>query len=413
MTFSKTYPNGLRLIIEKMDGLFSVSTGVLVRTGSINETEQENGISHFIEHCIFKGTKKRSAFEISDYIDRIGASINAFTSKEITCYYTKSTTEHAGETLEVLSDIFFNSTFLEEEINKEKGVIIEEINMSEDSPEDTLFDLLATSSFGEEGLGRTILGPQSNVKRFTKKDIDAYMDKYYTADNVVISVAGNVDVEKTQELVKSFFVDKFTRKKSKPQFTKTTIETGKLHKYKPIEQCHVGISFPAFNIQDERSEALSIASIILGGGMSSRLFQTIREELGLAYSVYSYISSYNTQGVLEIYAGVNPDSRDLATKKIIEEVKKFKTNGITEQEFLRGREQIKSSFIMGRESTATQMLLFGKYMLYFNKEFSIQEKLDKFFSLTKKDVESAINESFDFSKMATSTVGPKKSALKV
>ena len=413
MTFNKTYPNGLRLVIEKMDGLFSVSTGVLVRTGSINETEQENGISHFIEHCIFKGTEKRSAFEISDYIDRIGASINAFTSKEITCYYTKSTTEHAGETLEVLSDIFFNSTFSQEEINKEKGVIIEEINMSEDSPEDTLFDLLATSSFGDEGLGKTILGPSANIKRFTKKDIDAYMDKYYTADNVVISVAGNVNVEKTQELVETLFVNKFTRIKSKAQFTKSTIKTGKLHKYKPIEQCHVGISFPAFNIQDERSEALSIASVILGGGMSSRLFQTIREEMGLAYSVYSYISSYNTQGVLEIYAGVNPESRDLAVSKIIEEVNKFKKDGIIEQEFLRGREQIKSSFIMGRESTATQMLLFGKYMLYFNKQFSIEEKLNKFYSLTKKDVESAIIECFDFSKMATATVGPKKSALKI
>lgn len=413
MTFSKQYKNGLRLVIEKMEGLFSVSTGILVKTGSINESEEENGISHFIEHCIFKGTDTRSAFEISDYIDRIGASINAFTSKEITCYYTKSTSEHSKDTLEVLADIFFNSTFLEEELQKEKGVILEEINMSEDSPEDTLFDLLAQSSFGEKGLGQTILGPKSNVKKFTKKNIDAYMDKYYTADNVVISVAGNVDVEKTQELVEKLFVEKFTRLKSSPQYSKTTFQTSKLYKYKQIEQCHVGISFPAFNLVDERNEAINIASIVLGGGMSSRLFQTIREELGLAYSVYSYISSYNTQGVLEIYAGVNPSSRDKAVEKILEEIKKFKKDGITEQEFLRGREQIKSSFIMGRESTATQMLLFGKYMLYFNKEFSIEEKLKKFYSLTKKDVENAIFDTFDFSKMATATVGPKKQPLKI
>ena len=167
MTIYKKYPNGLRLVIEKMEGLMSVSCGVIVKTGSANETELDNGISHFIEHVMFKGTKKRSAFEISDYIDRIGAQINAFTSKELTCYYTKSTYEHTVECLEVLSDIFFNSQFLEEELEKEKSVILEEINMSEDTPEDLLFDLLSQSYFGNKGLGQTILGPAQNIKKFT------------------------------------------------------------------------------------------------------------------------------------------------------------------------------------------------------------------------------------------------------
>ncbi len=413
MTYSKRYENGLRLIIEKMEGLFSVSAGVIVGTGSINESPAENGISHFIEHCVFKGTEKRSAFEISDYIDRIGASINAFTSKEITCYYTKSTSEHANETLEVLSDIFFNSKFDKAELEKEKGVILEEIHMSEDSPEDVLFDMLSESFYGKTGLGQTILGPASNIRHFTKKDVDDYMDKYYTADNVVISVAGNVDVKEIEQAVDLYFAKKFTRIKCANKTGVVQTQTNNLYKYKKIEQAHVGLAMPSFSMTDDRKDALNVASIIFGGGMSSRLFQKIREQMGLAYSVYSYLSAYANQGVIEIYAGVNPDSRDKATQKIIEEIKRLKDEGITEQEFLRGREQIKSSFIMSRESTSSQMLMFGKYMLYMNEEFSVEQKIKDFERLTKKQVESAIEQSFDLSQMACATFGPKRTALKV
>lgn len=413
MTYTKRYKNGLRLVVEKMEGLLSVSVGVLVKTGSANESKEENGISHFIEHTVFKGTKNRSSYEISDYIDRIGASINAFTSKEITCYYTKSTSEHVEETIEVLSDLFFNATFDKKEIEKEKGVILEEINMSEDTPEDILFDLLAESRYGDQGLGRTILGPKSNIKRFTCQDVLDYMDKYYTADNVIISVAGNVDQKQIEKMVDDYFASKFVREKSADQIICSETTQKHLHKYKKIEQTHVGISFPAFKLGDPRNEALSIASYVLGGGMSSRLFQKIREELGLAYSVYSYVSAYKDQGVLEVYAGVNPSSRDLTVQKIMEELQKLKDDGITDQEFLRGKEQIKSAFIMGRESTSSQMLLFGKHMLYFDEEFSIDDKLKKFESLTVADVNKVIRQVIDFDKVSSSTVGPKKTSLKI
>ena len=233
MTFTKKFDNGLRLVIEKIDGLFSVSTGVLVMTGSANESAEENGISHFIEHTFFKGTSTRTAFEISDYVDRIGAYINAYTSKEITCYYTKSTAEHAEETLEVLSDLMFNATFDSAELEKEKGVIIEEINMSEDSAEDILYDTLAEGFYGKKGYGRTILGPVENIKRFTRDDVLSYLDKYYTADNMVISVAGNVDVEKTIADVERYFVSKIKRFKSLfNAFFKSLITEFFLHKAK-------------------------------------------------------------------------------------------------------------------------------------------------------------------------------------
>jgi predicted Zn-dependent peptidase len=413
MSFYKTFDNGLRLVINKLDGILSVSAGVLVKTGSMNETEKENGISHFIEHVMFKGTTSRSAFDISDQIDRIGAQINAFTSKELTCYYTKSTKEHVEKTLEILADIFFNSVFDSKELEKEKGVIIEEINMSEGTPEDICLDLLAKSYYGDSGLGQTILGPVKNIRSFTSESVRNYMNKYYTADNVIISLAGNVDVEKTVEFIEKYFVNNFKKTKSAKQVKSKIVTPQKLYKCKKIEQSHVGFVMNGFTANDKLSDAFAIANTVLGGGMSSRLFQKIREELGLCYSIYSYPSQYKDNGILEIYAGVNTEARDLATKAIVEEVKKFKKNGITEQEFLRGKEQIKSAFIFGQESTASQMLVFGKYLSLLDKEFDFAERIKAIENVTIDDVHEAISKSFDIENSATATVGPKRSALKI
>ena len=409
----KQFDNGLRLIINKMDNLMSVSAGILVRTGSVNESESENGISHFIEHVLFKGTTNRTAFEISDHIDRIGAQINAFTSKELTCYYTKSTSEHLGASLDVLSDIFFNSVFDKKELEKEKGVVIEEINMCDDTPEDLCLDLLAECYYGKEGLGRTILGPAKNIRKFSVSDINAYMDKYYTADNVVISIAGNVDIDKTIDMVEKYFALNFKRFKSQDQVKTTLTLKDNRHKYKKIEQAHIGIAFNACSLVDDDIDAFGVANIVLGGGMSSRLFQKVREEMGLAYSVYSYPSAYKDNGVIEIYAGVNAELRDLAVSAIIEEVTKFKKNGITESEFLRGREQLKSSLIMGQESTASQMLLYGKTLIHKNQVFDFDKRLKDINALTLKDVLRTIDRSFDIENAAFATVGASRKPLKI
>ncbi len=413
MTVYKQFNNGLRLIVNKMEGLMSASIGVLVKTGSINESDSENGISHFIEHVMFKGTSKRTAFEISDHIDRIGAQINAFTSKELTCYYTKSTGEHVEDSLEILSDIFFNSKFDKSELEKEKGVIIEEINMSEDTPEDICLDLLSESYYGKQGLGRTILGPAKNIKRFTPKDVRDYMVKYYTADNVVISLAGDVDVDKSIKFVEEYFAQRFTDKKGFMQ-VETKIPAPKhLYKSKSIEQSHIGFAMKGYTANDKLSDAFSLANIILGGGMSSRLFQKIREELGLCYSIYSYSSQYKDNGLLEIYAGVNTASRDLAVNAIVEEVRNFKKNGITEQEFIRAKEQIKSAFIFARESTASQMLLYGKCLMFLDEEYDYKKRVKEIESLSLNDVHKAMEGSFDIDNSATATVGTKRSAIKI
>lgn len=413
MKYYKKFDNGLRLVVNKIEGLYSVSCGIMVKTGSINETEQENGISHFIEHVMFKGTKKRSAFEISDRIDSVGSQINAYTSKELTCYYTKSTKERLGDTMEVLSDIFFDSVFEKEELEKEKGVVLEEINMCEDTHEEICFDLLAKSYYGEEGLGRTILGSAKNVKRFKKEEILAYMDKYYTSDNVVVSVAGNVDVDTTVKLVEEYFASRFIRTKSAEQKTFEIPAPKSLYRSKKIEQTHIGFAMKGLKMDDEKNDALSIANAVLGGGMSSRLFQKIREELGLCYSVYSYPSSYKFDGVIEIYAGVNTAQRDFAVDAIVDEIRRLKKDGITESEFIRAKEQLKSSTMFARESTSSQMLIHGKYLIYLDKEFDYDERIEKFNKISIDDVHQIIEEYFDIDNCATATVGPKRSPINI
>lgn len=407
----KTFENGLKLAVVETAGLFSVACGVLVKTGSANESAEENGISHFIEHTMFKGTEKRSAFEISDFVDRTGGQINAYTSKQMTCYYTHSTKEHLEDSLEILSDMFFNSKFDKTELGKEKGVVIEEINMSEDTPEDLCLDILSESYFGQEGLGQTILGSAKNVRSFDRDAIMKYMDKYYTADNVVIAVAGNVNAAEAEELVRKYFADNFTRLKSAPQKQYKPVKPVNLKKIKKIEQSHIGICMPAIKINDDRRDALTIANVILGGGMSSRLFQKIREDMGLCYTVYSYLSAYAETGVLEVYAGVNTASRDVALSAIAEEIRKFKRDGITEREFLRGKEQLKSSLILGQESVTGQMQLFGRYALFSDKLFDFEERLKSINAITFDDVQAVIKDFFDLEKASSATVGSKRSAL--
>lgn len=410
MIYSKIYDNGLKIVLKKIEGMFSVSLGVLVNTGSVNETEENNGISHFIEHNLFKGTKKRNSLEISERIDNIGAQINAFTSKEMTCYYTKSTCDHLEDCMEVLSDIFFNSVFDEKELQKEKGVIIEEINMSNDTPDDVCFDLLSKAYFGDEGYGRTILGPSQNIKKFDKEYILNYMDDYYTADNVCISIAGNIDIDKTVKLIEQYFVNNFSNKKSKPFFEQTNRRYDKLNKYKKIEQSHITLSLPSFDYNDDDNDVLSIINVVFGGGMSSRLFQTLREDLGVAYSVYASASAYRSSGVLEIYAGVSNDKREQAFNAIKKEIEKIQ-KGISNKEFLMGKQQMKSAFIFGQESTYSQMRIYGKNMLVLNKEFNFEEKIKNIDEITLEKTNQICQKIFNLNTFATASVGPFKKPL--
>ncbi|MBQ4268648.1 MAG: insulinase family protein, partial [Clostridia bacterium] len=357
MVYEKRFDNGLRLVVNKMEGMMSVSMGIIVGAGGATETDAQDGISHFIEHMQFKGTNLRNAFQISDAFDRIGAQVNAFTGKDVTCYYSKSTIDHATEAFELLSDLFLNATYPEDEIVREKGVICEEIAMNEDTPEDLCLDQLATAFYGNDNYGRNILGPVENVNGFTVEDVAAYKSAWYTPENIVISFAGGVDFKTAETLVESYF-GALKKGNFKRQEKKILLQRKSLVTNKPVEQMHVGIAYPTVSRWDKLSEAVRAVNGVLGGNMSSRLFQEVREKQGLAYSVYSYVSSYEEIGSLIVYAGVNASKLEQAYDSIGRVIDEIRKNGVTEDEFLRSREQMKSGMFFSNENTSSQMLLY-------------------------------------------------------
>lgn len=400
------FENGLKLVLNQNLGMYSVTTGFLVEAGCAFETEQNNGISHFIEHNLFKGTKTRSSFEISDCIDRTGGQMNAFTSKEATCYYVKSTTEHLPLSIELLSDLLLNSKFDETEMDKERGVILEEIAMVEDTPDDLCMDLLSRAFFKSAPLGQTILGSAENIKKLNRNDILHYMEKTYTPNNIVISIAGNFDIDTAISLVEKFFVkDISTPCNALPNMDECKITSGYEFKEKDIEQCHLGFAFPSIKYNDEKLYEHNILCNILGGGMSSRLFQNIREDKGLAYSVFSFNSLYKDNGSLIIYAGVNPKNVALATRAIKEEIVKFKKDGVTKEEFERGKAQSIGNFVFAQENTAGLMNIYGKCLLFNKTLFDIEGKLKKMREIQYEDVNSLISETLNFDNVCASQVG--------
>ncbi|MDE7439198.1 MAG: insulinase family protein [Clostridia bacterium] len=412
MVHFKKFDNGLRLIVKQMPGLMSVTMGIIVHTGASIETDAEDGISHFIEHMMFKGTKTRSAFRISDEMDAIGAQMNAYTSKDLTCYYAKSTTGHAGEAFEILSDLFLNSTFPEEEIVREKGVIVEEINMNDDTPDDLCLDLLSKAFYGERGYGRNILGPRENVNGFTKQDIEKYMKRRYTAGNIVVSMAGNIEPEYAEELVARYFSDLPCLPTEKIA-VKVENPAKSLFRKKEIEQIHIGIAFPSVKRYDKLFDATQILNSVLGGSMSSRLFQKVREELGLAYTVYSYLSSYEETGSLVVYSGVNAGNYRKSVDAVFDCIDDIKRKNISKEEFMRGKEQLTSSLVFAQESTSSQMLLYGKELIYSGKVYNFEQRINEISSVTLDDIMSAIECNFNRDKLALSVVGNVDKPLKI
>ncbi len=403
-----TFPNGLKLVYQKLPNLHSVSVGVFVNTGSGNETEKNNGISHFIEHMFFKGTTSRSAFDIAECMESIGADINAYTTKSNTCFYTVSIDSDFEKCAELLSDMYFNSVFAEEEIEREKAVVLEEIDMNEDDPQDVVVELAASEWFKSNSLSRPILGSKENVRSFTREDILAYMDDFYTADNTVVSVAGNVSWQVVYATIKKEFCAKFSKKTAKKVEIKPSVgAVSQVEKFKKTEQGNVLLVFNGLKEYDGDTVALQLLNSVFGGTMSGRLFQEIREKLGLAYSVYSYPAVYAAEGCYCVYVGTNTASLDKAVAAVRCEIDKLKTNGITEAEFKKGKAQLKSAFVFGQESGSTLMRLFGKYALGTGKLFDFDARMAEIDAVTLEDVNRVAAKVFDFSRVTVSYVGPK------
>ncbi|SDC87877.1 Predicted Zn-dependent peptidase [Paenibacillus sp. UNCCL117] len=370
-----TLGNGLRVVIEKIPTCRSVAFGIWVKTGSRNETETNNGISHFIEHMLFKGTEKYSAKEIAEIFDGIGGNINAFTSKEYTCYYCKVLDEHLPLAVEVLSDMFFRSVFDPGELEKEKNVIYEEISMYEDTPDDMVHDLIARAAFGEHTLGYTIIGTEDNLSGMNSDTLRDYMKTHYTPENTVVSIAGNVG-DDVMSLIERHF-NGFAGAMAPEERQPLGFHSELAYHQKKTEQNHICLSLPGLPITDDNLYAMILLNNAIGGGMSSRLFQEIREKRGLAYSVYSYHTSYQDGGLFTIYTGTAPKQTSEVLKVTLEMMADLKEHGLTPAELRKGKEQMKGSLILSLESTSSRMNRIGKNELMLGKHYSLDEIINR------------------------------------
>jgi predicted Zn-dependent peptidase len=401
-------PNGTRLIYEKMEHVRSVAMGVWVDTGSVRETAENAGASHLIEHMVFKGTERRDAEQIAIEMDAIGGNINAYTSKENTCFYAKVLDEHLDLVSDVLSDITFHSVFDPEELKKEQGVVLEEILMNEDSPEDLSGEESNMLFFGDEALASPILGSKESVRAFTCESLLAYKSEFYVPNNIVVSVAGNFE---EQALIDS--VTKWFDIPASPRATEPILQRypgGKREKLveKDVEQVHICMTLPGFARDSEGQYPLAVLSNIFGGSMSSRLFQSIREKLGLAYSVYSYPTSYTGTGTLTLYAGTGEKQAKEVLNRMMDEMERIRKEGITKEEFNRSRDQLKGSYLLGMESSSARMNALGKTLLLQKREYSEQETLRRIECVTMDDIERILPVCFDRDNASIALVGRVK-----
>jgi predicted Zn-dependent peptidase len=387
-----TCQNGVRIVFENIPTVRSVAIGIWIGTGSRNENLKNNGVSHFLEHMFFKGTKTRSAREIAESFDSIGGQVNAFTSKEYTCYYAKVLDDHAGYALDVLADMFFHSTFDEEELKKEKNVVYEEIKMYEDTPDDIVHDVLSRATFGTHPLGYPILGTEETLASFNGDTLREYMNGHYTPENVVISVAGNVSEAFIHEVEKLFGA--FETSSGKSDFEKPSFMDQKLARQKDTEQAHLCIGFNGLEAGHKNIYSLIVLNNILGGSMSSRLFQDVREQKGLAYSVYSYHSSYKDNGLLTIYGGTGSKQLNVLFETIQETLSTLKAEGITAKELANSKEQMKGSLMLSLESTNSRMSRNGKNELILGEHRSLDAIIELVNEVSEESVNTLANQLF-------------------
>lgn len=385
--------NGLRVVMEEIPTSRSVSFGIWVKNGSRNENDVNNGVSHFIEHMLFKGTERFDAKAIAEQFDAIGGNVNAFTSKEYTCYYAKVLDEHLPIAVDVLSDMFFHSKFDSEELAKEKNVILEEISMYEDTPDDMVHDLISLAAYGEHPLAYPILGTEEKLNAMDQTTLRNFMKERYTIENTVISLAGNIDAEHIMELLENYFgsfdLHGEMQKVSEPEFIGEQL----FHK-KKTEQNHICLAFPGCSIHDDKQYAMALINNAIGGGMSSRLFQEIREKRGLAYSVYSYHSAHADSGLFTIYAGTAPKQTKEVMELTIELLKDLAVNGLSEEELRKGKEQLKGSLILSLEGTGSRMNRIGKNELMIGKHQTLDQIIEKIENVTMEDINVVLDRMF-------------------
>ncbi|MEJ2655671.1 MAG: pitrilysin family protein [Desulfobacterales bacterium] len=397
--------NGIKVITKKMPHLRSVSMGVWVHVGGRDESLAESGVSHFIEHMIFKGTKKRTAFQIAKEFDAIGGQSNAFTSTENTCYHAKVMDSHMGTMVDILSDIFLNSVFDEKEVENERAVILQEIGMAEDSPDEYIHILSGMNFWGGDSLGRSVLGNRENVNGFDSDGIKRFFHRFYQPDRIVISAAGNVEHNHFMDIAGPVFESIRPGESFPERITPDERCNINMH-YKDLEQVHICLGTKGMSITDPRRYAYSLMNTILGGNMSSRLFQEIREKRGLAYSVYSFVSSFVDTGMFGAYAGVAPVNIKKSIEVILKEISKIKETRVDSNELRYAKEFIKGNLMLASESNDNQMVRMAQNETHFGRYVPLEEIMNNVESVTEDDILHLAESLFQNNRFALTLLGP-------
>lgn len=394
---------GPTLIMDKTDYVQSAALGIWVRTGAADENDSVSGVSHYIEHMMFKGTDNRTAKEIASDVDKIGGMFNAFTGKEATCYYIKTLSSNIYAGAEILLDMLTGSRFDQEEMDKERKVICEEIKMVKDSPDDDVYDTISELVASGNPLGRSILGTPESLAGIDRAKLTAYYSEKYARDSIVIAVAGNFDEERIAELFESRLTS-LREKKVTQDFTLKPYRQSFDVKVRDIEQTHICLATPGISMADDKYYAFVLMNSIFGGSMSSRLFQNIREEKGLAYTVCSMnvFSSYT--GFFSIYAGVAHDKAEATLDAVRHELEMLKKDGVTAEELSMAKEQVKSSYIFGLENINSRMFSIGKNKLLLDRVYSPEEVLSEFDKVTQDDIKQAAEMIGDYSSYCAASV---------
>jgi len=400
-----TLKNGVRVISEEMPHVRSVSLGVWIKTGSRRETSEENGISHFIEHMLFKGTKNRSAEDIARSVDSIGGGLDAFTAKEMVSYNTKVLDEHLPLAFDVLADMVRNPLFRDEDIEKEKGVILEELKMDVDNPEYLLHDIFSSNFFKDHPLGKPIIGTKDTVRSFDRRMIQDYYRRYYSPSNILITAAGNLNHERLVELARQHFEDLPKNGTIAPDVAPAPHARLVFRNKTSLEQTHLYMGVPAYPYSHELRFACYALNTLLGGGMSSRLFQNIREKQGLAYAVYSELAMYHDTGCMAIYAGTAVETAGQVIQSIVKELREVKENLVPAEELRRTKDNLKGSFMLGLESTSSRMTNLARQELHFKRFFTLDEMIEKIEAVTAEQIREIAREFFQPKNITLAVLG--------
>jgi len=397
--------NGIRLITETMPHVRSVAVGIWMGTGSRQESPEENGISHFIEHMVFKGTASRSAEDIARSVDSIGGNLDAFTAKEMVSFNAKVLDEHLPLVFDILSDLVLNPLFNEGDIEKEKGVVLEELKMEADNPEYLVHEIFSNNFWKDHPLGKPILGTRETVKRLSREKIDGYYRRYYVPSNIVITAAGNLAHSRLLELARERFETLLPNGNVPSSPAPSTHARLNLRHKKSLEQVHLCLGVPGYPLPHEKRYASLLLNTVLGGGMSSRLFQNIRERRGLAYAVFSEMTAFRDTGCVSVYAGTSRESAREVVRLILEEFGRIKQERVPDEELRRAKDNLKGSLLLGLESTGSRMANLARQHLYFGRFFTPDEMADSIERVRADEIQETAQVFFDPRHVALAVVG--------